>query len=85
MVEHIVYTITSEGTTRDTIDIILSLRLGSCLDDSDACELPFTEELLALKFSSEVWCGDFGTKTWGFSSVTEVSTFDRRVIFGIDS
>ena len=67
MVEHIVYTITSEGTTRDTIDIVLCVGLLSCLDYSDPGEGTFTEELLALELVSEARRRDLSAPSPGVS------------------
>ena len=84
MVEHVVHTVAGEGTTRDTIDIVLCVGLLSCLDYSDPGEGTFTEEVLALELVSEARRRDLSTKPWRFPSVAEVGTFDRRVVCGID-
>ena len=54
-------TVAGEGTTRDTIDVVLVLGDLSTLDDSDTREDTFTEDLLALELIGEVWGGDLST------------------------
>ena len=79
------HTVAGEGTTRDTVHIVLVLGLLTILDDSDTCEDAFAEEVLALELVGEVWGGDLGTEPWGFPSVAEVCSYDTRVVGGIDS
>ena len=83
MVQHVVDAVAGERTARDAVDIVLIVHLLPGLDDSDARELTFTEELLALEFGREVRRRDLGTEPWGLPCVAEVCSRDRRVVSGV--